>query len=188
MSIYLLILMAIAMSASVVEDIRRMKIPNLVTLPTMGLAIVFHSGSGGIDGFLFSFGGLITGIGLFLLPYLMGGLGAGDTKLMGAAGAILGVKGIIGASVIVLLTGGIYGLILYALNPICAVSFAKRLWSTIKTIFLTRQIIIIPPCKEEKQPVLRYAIPIAVGTLTYLALEMSGYDIFTLLFKGAFDI
>ena len=57
---------------------------------------------------------------------------------MGAAGAILGAKGILMASILVVLFGGIYGVILFAMNRRYAVSFARRLWVTIKTLFLTK--------------------------------------------------
>lgn len=174
---HLIILLAIAMGIAVIEDIRRLKIPNWVTYPTMLLALIAHSVAGGIDGLLFSAGGLASGIGLFIIPYLMGGLGAGDAKLMGAAGAIIGPKGILMASILVVLFGGVYGAILLALNRRYAVSFVCRFWATIKTYFFTKKIIIIPPDTKEKRPVLRYAIPIAFGTFCYLAIEYNGYDV-----------
>ena len=83
MSYYLLSLLAVTMGIAVIEDIRRFKIPNWVTYPTMLLALLAHAVAGGLDGFLFSAGGVATGIGLFIIPYLMGGMGAGDAKLMG---------------------------------------------------------------------------------------------------------
>ena len=177
METFLIILLIIAMGISVTEDIRRQKIPNLVTFPAMVLALAYHSFSWGLDGFIFSAGGLAIGIGFFIIPYLMGGMGAGDAKLMGAVGAIFGPKGICIASVIVYLAGGIYGAILFAMHPRCAVSFLKRLWTTIKTFFWTAEFIYIPPDKKEKQPVLRYAIPIAVGALSYLIIKITGYDL-----------
>jgi len=179
---YLLILMATAMTASVIEDIRRMKIPNLVTLPTILLALTIHALSGGFEGFLFSTGGLITGMAFFIVPYIMGGMGAGDVKLMGAAGAILGPKGVCVASIMVYATGGVYGLVVLLLIPQCGLSFLKRIWATARTFLLTAQFIILPPDKNEKQPVLRYAIPIAVGTIAYMAIEIKGYDLFDILF------
>lgn len=188
MNYYLIILMAIAMAISIIEDIRRLKIPNWVTFPTMLSALAYHSFSHGVEGLLFSAGGLAVGIGIFIIPYLMGVMGAGDAKLMGAAGAIVGLKGIIIASILVILVGGVYGIILFALNPRCAVSFSIRIWTTIKTFVLTGQFIIIPPGKEEKQPVLRYAIPIAIGTLSYLAMEVNGYDLFAQFFGFHFSI
>ncbi len=174
MNEYITILLVIVMSIAVIEDVRRLKIPNWVTFPTIIFALAYHFHSGGLDGLLFSAGGLATGIGLFIIPYLMGGMGAGDAKLMGAAGAILGPEGILIVSVIVILTGGIYGLGIFALHPRYAVSFIGRLWATFKTLFLTGQVIIIPPDKDEKRLVLRYAIPIAIGNLSYVAMEITG--------------
>ena len=112
MDTILIFLLAITMGVSIIEDIRRQKIPNLVTFPVMVLSLVYHSLSAGLDGFLFSAGGLAVGIGFFIIPYLLGGMGAGDAKLMGAAGAIFGPKGICIASIIVYLAGGLYGAIL----------------------------------------------------------------------------
>jgi prepilin peptidase CpaA len=177
MDLFLIILTIITMGISVAEDLRRQKIPNLVTFPSMVLALVYHSITGGLDGFFFSSGGLALGIGFFIIPYLLGGMGAGDAKLMGAAGAIIGPEDICMASIIVYLAGGLYGAILLAMHPKYAISFLKRLWTTIKTFFLTTQFIIIPPDKNEKQPVLRFAIPIAVGTLSYFFMKTALEDL-----------
>jgi prepilin peptidase CpaA len=185
---YLTTLLALSMGISVIEDIRRMKIPNLVTFSTMLLAVSYHFISGGIEGLFFSFGGLLSGIGFFIIPYIMGGMGAGDVKLMGAAGAILGPKGVCAASVLVILAGGVYGIILFAIYPRYAVSFIKRLWAMLKTLAMSAQFILIPPAENEKQPILRYAIPIAIGTMSYLAIEMNGHDLFAQLFGFHFSI
>ncbi len=138
-----LILLISAITVSVVEDLRRQKIPNLVTFPTMVLALVFHSISSGMNGFIFSAGGLALGMGLFMIPYMMGGMGAGDVKLMGASGAVFGPKGIIIASILVFLAGGLYGLIISPFIPICAL-FMKRLWMTIHIFMTTFQFIRLP--------------------------------------------
>jgi prepilin peptidase CpaA len=174
---FLIVLLISAILISVVEDFRRHKIPNLVTFPSLVLAVAYHSISGGLDGFFFSTGGLGLGIGFFIIPYLLGGMGAGDVKLMGAAGAIMGPKGILVASVLVYLAGGLCGAILLALNPKHAVSFLKRSWTTIKTFCITAQFIIIPPDKDEKPLVMRFAIPIAVGTLSYCFMKTALDDL-----------
>ena len=41
-----------------------------------------------MHGFLFSGKGLLVGFLILLIPYLLGGMGAGDVKLMAAIGAI----------------------------------------------------------------------------------------------------
>ena len=188
MDLFLIVLLASAMIISVIEDSRRRKIPNLVTFPTMVLALAGHSLTGRLDGFLFSAGGLALGIALFIIPYAMGGMGAGDVKLMGAAGAILGPRGIIIASIMVILAGGAYGLVIYAVNPKYTASFLRRWWITLKTLVLTAQFIPIPPDKGQKLPVLRYAVPVALGTLSFMTMKITGYDFFPELLGDKFDI
>jgi prepilin signal peptidase PulO-like enzyme (type II secretory pathway) len=56
----------------------------------MGFALFLHAWFDGVPGALFSLGGLVTGLGLFLFFYLSGGIGAGDVKLMAAVGAMVG--------------------------------------------------------------------------------------------------
>jgi prepilin peptidase CpaA len=188
MDFFLIGLLASAITSSVIEDLRRSKIPNLVTFPTMVLAVAYHSYSNGFGGFLFSAGGLFLGIGLFIIPYTLGGMGAGDAKLMGAAGAIFGPKGILIASIMVILAGGVYGLILFAINPKYTTSFLRRSWLTLKTFFVTLKFIPIPPGAGEKLPVLRYAVPIALGTLGYMFMKITGYDLFPELLGDKFEI
>lgn len=161
-------------------DVRRRKVPNFVTYPTMCLAIGYHFFSGGAAGLLFSASGLALGIGLFIVPYILGGMGAGDTKLMGAVGAIFGPKGTAITSIMVILAGGAYGIILLALNPKYSASLLRRVWITFKTFALTAQFILIPPSRDEEQPLLRYAFPIAVGSFAYALMKVTGYDSFLL--------
>ena len=178
MDLYPTALIASAITVSVIEDLRRQKIPNLVTLPTMVLALAWHTLDAGLHGFLFSAGGLAVGMGLFMLPYVLGGMGAGDVKLMGATGAILGPKGILIASILVILAGGVYGLVLFALHPRYTFSFLKRFWTTAKTFVVARQFIPIPSDQSESIPVLRYAVPIALGVFGYMAMQITEYDLF----------
>jgi hypothetical protein len=97
---------------------------------------------------------------------------------MGAAGAIIGPKGICLVSLIVFVSGGIYAIILLTMYPRYAGSMLGRLWTTIKTFIQTARLVIVPPDENEEQPILLFAIPIAVGTMTYLIMQSTGYDLF----------
>ena len=188
MDYILSILLITSMTIAVVEDMRRQKIPNLVTFPTMALSTAYCSIAYGLDGLLFSIGGLTLGIAFFIIPYIMGGMGAGDVKLMGAAGAIFGPKGIIIASIMVFLIGGVYGLILMLLTPGYTESFLKRQWFTVKTFFITKQIILIPPSYDENRPVLKFAVPIALGAMGFMYMKVFSYDLFPELLGDSFKI
>jgi len=74
-----------------VYDVRSRRIPNFVTLPAIAFGLLLHSSLGGWRQLGASAAaGLICGL-IFLLFYLAGGMGAGDVKLMTAAGCIAGL-------------------------------------------------------------------------------------------------
>jgi prepilin peptidase CpaA len=69
-------------------DVRTRKIPNSITFPAMVLALTTHALVGGPQGLVASLAGLA--VALALIPgWLMRWMGAGDVKLMAAAGAWL---------------------------------------------------------------------------------------------------
>ena len=74
-----------------VTDVRTFKVYNLLTIPLMISGVVYHVVTNGADGFVQSLGGILFGVGILLLPFLMGGMGAGDVKLLAAVGAWLGM-------------------------------------------------------------------------------------------------
>ena len=99
-----------------VSDWRDQKIPNILTLPCFLVAPAYHAWVNGWGGFLFSAGGIGLGIGLLILPYLMGGMGAGDAKLMGAVGGFIGPKAVLYAFAFTAIAGGVYALLLIVLH------------------------------------------------------------------------
>jgi len=76
---------------AVFTDLKFNKIPNMLVLSGLvGGFFLQQLSLGGVNGFLNWFVGMLTG-GLFLLPfYVMGGMAAGDIKLMAAVGGIVG--------------------------------------------------------------------------------------------------
>jgi prepilin peptidase CpaA len=142
----------------------------------MGIGVMYHSLTNGLDGFYFAATGLATGIGLLILPYIMGGMGAGDAKLMGAIGAIVGPKGAFTAFLFSAAIGGIYALLLLLLRRRACQGLVERHALTLKTYLRTRQFSPVPPEKGEKIPKLCYGIPIALGTMLYISLELCGYN------------
>ena len=173
--IFLIMFLGILMIVATVTDLRFQKIPNLLTYPTMAVALAYHFTTKSQDGLLFSAAGLALGIGLLILPYLMGVMGAGDVKLMGAVGAILGAKGVFIAFLFTGIAGGIYALAILLIRRKEYREVVTRYATTLKTFAFTRQFIPIPAAEDEKKPKLCYGVAIASGTLLSVFLESSGY-------------
>jgi prepilin peptidase CpaA len=87
------------------------KIPNLFNLAWVLFAFGYHTYNNGLAGFSLAFFGLLAGLALFLLPFFMGGMGAGDVKALAALGALLGPQAILQVFVYTGLSGGVMGLL-----------------------------------------------------------------------------
>lgn len=98
-----------------VYDARSRRVPNFVTLPAIVFGLLLHWTLGGWPQLgSAAAGGLICGL-IFLVFYLAGGMGAGDVKLITAAGSLAGLP-LIGPLLIwTALAGGVMalGLALY---------------------------------------------------------------------------
>jgi prepilin peptidase CpaA len=87
------------------SDIKAHRIPNWLVAVILAAGLVTQLAVKGPIGILFALGGLAMGL-LFFLPFhLRGGMGAGDVKLMGAAGSMLGPLGALMASALSLVVG-----------------------------------------------------------------------------------
>ena len=173
--VFFIIFLSIILIAAAVNDLRFQKIPNLLTYPAMAIAVGCHVVMNGLDGLLFSTAGLALGIAILIIPYLMGGMGAGDAKLMGTVGAILGARGVFIAFLFTAIIGGVYALIVVLIKRQHFKGFFTKQAATLKTFIFTRQFIPIQGDQNEKKPKLCYGIAIAIGTLFSVFLEFSGF-------------
>jgi prepilin peptidase CpaA len=173
----LILLLLLILSISAIIDFRTQKIPNLITFPAIIFALLYHFFSNGFDGLIFSVLGLATGIGLLIIPYIFGGMGAGDAKLMGAVGAILGTKSVFIAFLFSALVGGIYAAVIILLNQKQFKGFFTKQLVTLKLFILTRKFIPDPVEENDKKPKLCYGVAIALGTFLYMGLDLSGHQL-----------
>ena len=102
-------LLAVLLVSSV-TDLAWHRIPNALLLPALVLALALQASGDGLDGMLSAAAGLLVGL-MFLMPlHVMGGMGAGDVKLLAVVGAFLGPWGATVAGVATLIAGGIMGI------------------------------------------------------------------------------
>jgi prepilin peptidase CpaA len=103
----LLALILIIGIPTVFYDIRSRRIPNWITIPACFTGLALAGILAGSEGLASSVRGLFVGGGTFFMLFLMGWMGAGDVKLLGAVGAIFGYPDIVNAVLLTVLTGGV---------------------------------------------------------------------------------
>jgi len=150
---------------AVIVDVRERRIPNLLTSSGMVIAIIYQLYTGGYTGLLFSLQGLATGIALLLIPFVMGGIGAGDVKLLGMIGAFKGSIFVVGTFLWMAIWGGIIALVFLIMQ--------RRLGETLKRLghglVLSRLSMVKlshSVNKEEFSVYYPYGVAIALGVLT----------------------
>ena len=171
MDIHLIILTALVLLPASVFDLRQRRIPNALTFPAMAAGIIYWSYLNGLDGFMHGSGGMLLGIGTLILFYLMGMMGAGDVKLMGAVGSFLGPQGAFVAFLYSAIVGGLYALFVLARSKALKEA-AGRYGMMIRGYVGTGQLIYIPP-EEGKLPPLCYGLAISLGTILSIARPIS---------------
>jgi prepilin peptidase CpaA len=119
--------LGIALVISVFTDIKKRKILNVVTFPTILFGIIYNAMTLGWQGLIFTGEGLLVGLGLLIFPYLLGGMGAGDVKLMGAIGSIMGATFVFYSFIYTALIGGIIALVLIIKK--------RGFWNSIRNFF-----------------------------------------------------
>lgn len=112
--------MALGLAASG-EDLWRRQISNWIPAAGVVAGIGLHIASRGWMGLLSALGGMLGAFAVFLVFYILGGMGGGDVKLMAAFGALLGPGGLIPLALGAAAIGGIW-----ALGAVAWVEVKKR--------------------------------------------------------------
>lgn len=150
-------------------DGKQLKVPNWLTFPMILAGFVFNIATTGWTGLEFAFQGMVVGL-LTLLPlYAVGGMGAGDVKLMAGIGAWLGpwvtlyafcVSAVVGAVMAVVMVLSKkkwehhYGNFFLILNEFMTIRDPKALFA-------------IAAERKPRMMLLPYGIPICIGSIAY---------------------
>jgi prepilin peptidase CpaA len=107
-----LAVVAVATLIASATDLWKFKVYNALTFPTLALGLAVSAALGGWSGLASSLLGAGLGLGLLVLFFAAGGVGAGDVKLLTAVGAWLGPYLTYQVFVASALLGGAYALAL----------------------------------------------------------------------------
>jgi len=101
------VILLLALTISVVTDLKSRKIYNKVIFPGLAAAFIIHFLVGSWKGLSEAIIGCIVGLAVLLIPYLLGGMGAGDVKLLAMVGALKGSYFVLTSSVYMALIGAV---------------------------------------------------------------------------------
>lgn len=98
------------LALAVRQDLASHKISNILTLGTLGAGILLAAWAHGFEGLRNALAGAALGLACLMPLYLAKGMGAGDVKLMAAAGALLGPFNAFVAAMLTLAAGAVLGI------------------------------------------------------------------------------
>ncbi len=170
MNVFQAATIAIALVAAL-WDLKTRRIPNVLTFGAALAGIAVHAYLGGWTGAGLSVAGWLVGVAFFLPLFMLGGMGAGDVKLLAAIGAWLGPAATVWVALFSAIAGGVMGLIVsawsgYLTQAIVNISLMFRFWRTegpgpVPSVTLA----------THQGPRLAYAVPVFAGLMVTLWLR-----------------
>ncbi|PEQ95936.1 prepilin peptidase [Bacillus sp. AFS006103] len=159
-------ILLIVLFTCVITDIKSRKIFNIVTLPAIIIGFTYSINLNGFEGFLYSGKGFLVGFSLLLIPFLMGGIGAGDVKLLAAVGALKGTQFVFYNFFYAAVIGGVIALVIMLRRGELKSFFIRVFYSF---LFIKASEGSLNLEKTDLAPTIPYGVPIAIGALcTYL--------------------
>ena len=154
--------------AACVTDLRNGRIPNVLTFGAILLAFIVHASMPQGHGLVHVTSGTLVGLAVFFPFFALGGMGAGDVKLMAAIGAWLGPMLAVFTALYGAIAGGVMALVV-ALSAGYLKTALGNLWRMV----MHWRVHGLEPVPEltlagNRGPRLAYAVPIFVGLLVTL--------------------
>ena len=152
-------------------DGRELRVPNWLTFPMVLCGLLYHTlgsvGVGGGAGFLFGFLGCAAGLATLLPLRNVGGMGAGDVKLMAGMGAWLGWEVTLYAFAFTVIVGAVMAVAMVVWRgDLKKHAYQMMLiWGEWVTIRKPEELAAIARERKPRMLLLPYGIPICVGSI-----------------------
>ncbi|MBZ5501972.1 MAG: A24 family peptidase [Acidobacteriia bacterium] len=152
-------------------DWRTRRIPNWLTVPGFLAGLALNAILGGGQGARLSLEGAGLALGLLLPLVLLRGLGAGDWKLMGAVGALLGGRSMLFVLAVSFLASGLMGIVQIVMTK----RVKKTLWNVAALVkgFVTFGIRPNPEISLDNPMLLKQPFGAAVAAATMLSFALA---------------
>jgi prepilin peptidase CpaA len=162
------LLSAILIAAAVIDG-WILKVPNWLTFPLVLAGWAAGAYCGGAGGLGWSIAGTLVGLGLLLPAYAIGGMGAGDVKLMAGIGAWIGATATFYAFCVSSVVGGLIAVAMVLYRRQWHHHFLQffKIVDEILVLRDTEMLADIAAQRKSTMLLLPYGIPIALGTIGY---------------------
>jgi prepilin peptidase CpaA len=159
----------ITLVVAAVIDGRQLKVPNWLTFPFIITGWVYSFAYFGMSGLLWSLGGTVVGLALLLPAYAIGGMGAGDVKLLAGVGAWMHATHTFWGFAYSVIIGAVIavGMVLYHRS---FRKHAMQFWMIAQEIMVIKDPNELSEIAAQRKPsmmLLPYGIPIAIGCIAY---------------------
>lgn len=161
----------VALIVAAVIDGWKLKVPNWLTFPLILSGWLYSGLVFGWEGFGYSVLGTLAGLAMLLPLYAIGGMGAGDVKLLAGVGAWVGTMVTLYSFCLSAIIGGVIALGMVAWRRAWQ-KHQNQFWMILSEIITIRQperLAAIAANRKSSMLLLPYGIPIAIGTILYFA-------------------
>jgi prepilin peptidase CpaA len=160
-----------ALIVAAVIDGWKLKVPNWITFPLIVAGWAYSTVYFGWEGLAWSLLGTVVGLLLLLPAYAIGGMGAGDVKLLAGVGAWVWATTTLYAFCVSALVGGAIALVMVFWRHDWR-HHSHQFWSILGEIVEVRDANALAAAAAQRKStmlLLPYGIPIAIGSIAYFA-------------------
>ena len=165
------IIVAVIALVAVAWDVATRRIPNALTFGAAVAALLVHAYLGGWSDAGMAAAGWAAGVALFFPVFALGGMGAGDVKLLGAVGAWLGPVAAVWVALYSGIAGGVMGLLVAGFS-----GYLVQAFTNISSLLMFWRMVGFKPAPEltlstHQGPRLAYAVPVLAGLMVTIWLQ-----------------
>jgi prepilin peptidase CpaA len=162
-------LVCFVLVVAAVIDGWKLKVPNWITFPLVLSGWAYGVALGGWDGLVFSLVGTAVGLALLLPAYAVGGMGAGDVKLLAGVGAWTGASVTFFAFCASAVVGAVIalGMVLYKRSFRKHYDNFRMILGEFLVIRNPNELAELAAARKPSMLLLPYGIPLAIGSIGY---------------------